>query len=82
MDHPSTCIDVTAPPFNAAGDGKTDDAPAIQKAVDALKGIEGRLWHVEPQDKPLTRPNDGQRSRPKLTIQRLACGEQFAIDQG
>ena len=27
-------IDVTEPPFNARGDGKTDDAPVFQRAVD------------------------------------------------
>jgi len=36
MNTPPQYIDVTAPPFNAAGDGKTDDAPAFQRAVDSL----------------------------------------------
>ena len=27
-------VDVTKPPFNARGDGRTDDAPAVQRAVD------------------------------------------------
>ena len=55
-------IDVTKPPFNARGDGETDDAPAFQKAVDALQGVEGRLWIVEPQDMPMMQPDDEQRS--------------------
>jgi polygalacturonase len=36
MNTPAQYTDVTAPPFNAAGDGKTDDAPAFQRAVDSL----------------------------------------------
>ncbi|MEX2139858.1 MAG: hypothetical protein WD894_11390 [Pirellulales bacterium] len=56
---PKQFIDVTEPPFNAVGDDKADDAPAFQKAVDALKGVEGR--HVEPHDKPLTQSNDEPR---------------------
>ncbi|MEX2140779.1 MAG: hypothetical protein WD894_16065 [Pirellulales bacterium] len=51
-------IDVTEPPFNARGDGKTDDAPAFQKAVDSLEG-----GHVQfPHDGPLRGPNDEQHS--------------------
>jgi polygalacturonase len=38
MNTPPHYIDVTAPPFNAAGDGKTDDALAFQRAVDSLAG--------------------------------------------
>ncbi|MEX2141328.1 MAG: hypothetical protein WD894_18830 [Pirellulales bacterium] len=36
-------IDVMESPFNAAGDGETDDAPAFQRAVGALKGVEGKV---------------------------------------
>jgi hypothetical protein len=33
-------VDVTQPPFNAAGDGTTDDSAAFQWAVDAVHGGE------------------------------------------
>ncbi len=36
-------IDVTAAPFSAAGDGRGDDAPAIQRAVDALPATGGTV---------------------------------------
>lgn len=36
-------IDVTAAPFSAAGDGRGDDAPAIQAAVDALPATGGTI---------------------------------------
>ena len=36
-------IDITGPPFNAVGDGKTDDYAAIQAAVNSLAGKRGEI---------------------------------------
>ena len=42
-------IDVTAAPFSAAGDGRGDDAPAIQAAVDALPASGGAIYLPGPR---------------------------------
>jgi hypothetical protein len=53
-------IDVTQPPFNARGDGKTDDAFAVQRAVDFAHEQFGPLSRDEqlriPQDDAGTCP--------------------------
>ena len=53
-------IDVTQPPFNARGDGKTDDAPAFQRAVDFLHEQFGALS----SDEQLRIPKDDMRTYP------------------
>ena len=54
-------IDVTQPPFNVRGDGETDDAPAVQRAVDLVQEQFGPISREEllrvPKDDMGTYPN-------------------------
>lgn len=45
-------IDVTRPPYNARGNGKTDDSAAIQRALDANPGATILLPDTQPGDRP------------------------------
>jgi hypothetical protein len=49
---PDRVFDVTAPPFNARGDGETDNAPAIQAAIDAARAAGGGAVVVPPSAHP------------------------------
>ena len=53
-------VDVTLPPFNARGDGETDDAPAVQRAVDFAHERFGALS----RDEQLRIPHDDTRTYP------------------
>ena len=68
MDASDTYLNVTAPPFNAVGDGETDDSAAIQRAVDAAQAATWpRLSETRSSSPPRrTRPrgNDGATKQP------------------
>ena len=49
-------VDVTKPPYNAKGDGSTDDVAAIQAAVDSLKDSGGTILLPAPHQFAVSKP--------------------------
>ena len=53
---PESFIDVTAPPYSAAGDGMVDDTAALQRALDAAGKLSGGTVYLPQGEFKVTQP--------------------------